>query len=397
MSLEEEIQRNINEIKTFSYSMSLGELANIYNDDEIDIAPSYQRYFRWSIKQKSDLIESILLGIPIPPVFVAQENDGKWNVIDGLQRVSTILEFMGELRVPADFEFANEVDEDVEEENEEESVDLDPANEEGQTAAVESPDVQMKKLTQSKLIGTKYLSSLQDVTWASLHPNLRRKFKRGKLDIIIIDSTENPKAKYEMFQRLNTNISELKPQEIRNCLMAMIRSSYLDTINTVTNNAVFKRIIKLTKKQLQEQFDKELVVRYFVSRYINTTNIDSNVNIRDYFTDELINMMEDNTSDIKKYGEELLRSIQILEDVVGDEVFKKSNVKFSHAMYEALITGLSQNIDYWETKKEELSSKIEIITSHQQFSEATKKGQRAITRFKMLTELSKEIYETEQS
>jgi len=389
MTLAEEIQRNINEIKTDSYSMSIGELANIYNEDEIDISPAYQRYFRWDIKQKSDLIESIILGIPIPPIFVAQENDGKWNVIDGLQRISTILEFMGELQVPEDFEFAVEEDE---EESEEETED--GTSEGEQASGSESTEVRMKKLPQSKLIGTKYLPSLEGVDWGSLNPDIRRKIKRGKLDIIIIDSTENPKAKYEMFQRLNTNISELKPQEIRNCLMAMIRSSYLDIVNTVSTNVIFKKLIKLTKKQIQEQFDKELVVRYLVSRYIDTADIDSNVNIRDYFTEELINMMEDNTSDINKYGEELIKLLQILDEVSGDEVFKKSN-KFSLSMYEAIVTGLSQNIDYWETKKEELNTKIESITGHEQFTEATKKGQRAITRFKILTNLSKEMYETE--
>lgn len=390
MTLAEEIQRNINEIKTDSYSMSIGELANIYNDDEIDISPAYQRYFRWDIKQKSDLIESIILGIPIPPIFVAQENDGRWNVIDGLQRISTILEFMGELQVPEDFEFA--VEEDEEESEEEETED--GTSEGEQATGSELTEVRMKKLPQSKLIGTKYLPSLEGVDWGSLNPDIRRKIKRGKLDIIIIDSTENPKAKYEMFQRLNTNISELKPQEIRNCLMAMIRSSYLDIVNTVSTNVVFKKLIKLTKKQIQEQFDKELVVRYLVSRYIDTADIDSNVNIRDYFTEELINMMEDNTSDINKYGEELIKSLQILDEISGDEVFKKSN-KFSLSMYEAIVTGLSQNIDYWETKREELNTKIESITSYEQFTEATKKGQRAITRFKILTNLSMGMYETE--
>lgn len=394
MALEEEIQRNINEIKTDSYSMSIGELANIYNDGEIDISPSYQRYFRWSIKQKSDLIESIILGIPIPPIFVAQESDGKWNVIDGLQRISTILEFMGELRVPEDFEFS---DEDVED-SEEEAGEIDQTNEGEQVSMAESPAVQMKKLTPSRLVGTKYLPSLEGLNWASLEPNIRRKIKRGKLNIIIIDSTENPKAKYEMFQRLNTNISELKPQEIRNCLIAMIRSSYLDVIHSVTTNEVFTKIIKnkLTKKQLQEQFDKELVVRYLVSRYINTDDIDLNVNIREYFTEELVNMMEENTSDVQRLGNDLLKSLQVLEEILGIEIFKKSN-RFSVAKFEVIITGLSQNIDYWETKKDELNTIIQTISDHQQFTEATKKGQRAITRFKMLIDLSKEIYETEQS
>ena len=56
--------------------------------------------FRWEIGQKSKLIESILLGIPIPSIFVFERQDAKWELIDGLQRISTILEFMGQLKHP---------------------------------------------------------------------------------------------------------------------------------------------------------------------------------------------------------------------------------------------------------------------------------------------------------
>src|SRR5437764_14911019 len=75
--------------------MSIGELMSLYKDEELDIHPEFQRFFRWSLKQKSRLIESLLLGIPIPQIFVAQRADGVWDVVDGLQRLSTIFEFAG--------------------------------------------------------------------------------------------------------------------------------------------------------------------------------------------------------------------------------------------------------------------------------------------------------------
>lgn len=70
----------------------------LYRDGDIDIHPEFQRIFRWNSTQKSRLIESILLGIPIPPIFVSQRDDGVWDVIDGVQRLSTVLEFVGEYR-----------------------------------------------------------------------------------------------------------------------------------------------------------------------------------------------------------------------------------------------------------------------------------------------------------
>jgi hypothetical protein len=98
MSLIEEIKKESQEIATDSYFMSIGDLVSLYKEGEINIRPEFQRYFRWTTTQKYRLIESVLLGIPIPQIFVQQNDNGKWELIDGLQRVSTFLELMGELK-----------------------------------------------------------------------------------------------------------------------------------------------------------------------------------------------------------------------------------------------------------------------------------------------------------
>ena len=98
MSLQGEIDTRRRAIKTDSYAMSLGELMNLYQSRELDLHPDFQRFFRWTDEQKTKLIESILLGIPLPPVFVSQRKDGVWDVIDGLQRLSAIFQFAGILQ-----------------------------------------------------------------------------------------------------------------------------------------------------------------------------------------------------------------------------------------------------------------------------------------------------------
>ena len=75
--LQNEIDRMRKQIKTDSYPMSIGELANLYRDGDLNINPIYQRLFRWDIAQQSALIESILLGIPVPPIYVYQDGEGK--------------------------------------------------------------------------------------------------------------------------------------------------------------------------------------------------------------------------------------------------------------------------------------------------------------------------------
>jgi hypothetical protein len=82
--------------------MSVGEIMCLYRDKELVINPAFQRLFRWNESQKTRFIESLLIGIPIPPIFVMQDAGGVWELIDGLQRLSTILEFAGVLRSEGD-------------------------------------------------------------------------------------------------------------------------------------------------------------------------------------------------------------------------------------------------------------------------------------------------------
>ena len=97
-SLQSEIDKKRQEIRPDNYSMSIGEWISIYQQGEVEIHPEFQRFFRWNDYQKTRLIESIILGLPIPPIFVSQREDGVWDVVDGLQRLSTIYQFVGILK-----------------------------------------------------------------------------------------------------------------------------------------------------------------------------------------------------------------------------------------------------------------------------------------------------------
>lgn len=192
MSLIEQINNKRKEIKTDGYPMSIGEWMSLYEKDELDIHPEFQRFYRWSETQKTSLIESILLGIPLPSVFVSQRPDGVWDVIDGLQRLSTIFQFIGILK-----------------------------GEDGRNVA---------PLTLQK---TKYLPDLQDIKWnneanpvKSLSKELQLLIKRSKINASIILKESDETAKYDLFQRLNTGGSELSPQEVRNCLLLMINKPF---------------------------------------------------------------------------------------------------------------------------------------------------------------------------
>ena len=164
-SLQEQIDTMSKSIKTDSYPMSIGELAALYRDGDLDISPVYQRMFRWDMEQQSALIESILLQIPIPPIYVYQSEDGKWNLIDGQQRLSTIFKFMGILKKDM-----HDVDD---EETNEDLYEREP------------------------LTRTKFLPALEGKYWEdddpekSLTDAQRRYIKRSRILIIIIDKSSD--------------------------------------------------------------------------------------------------------------------------------------------------------------------------------------------------------------
>lgn len=161
-ALVTQIQDRAKEIHTDAYPMSIGELMSIYRDGELDIHPEFQRFFRWSPLQKSKFIESLLLGIPIPSIFVSQREDGVWDVVDGVQRLSTIFEFTGVLR-----------------------------------------DKNGSQVPSSTLVATEYLPGLQGRVWEDDNrpglsfPNaLRLELKRRKLDLK--DSQEGKRSECQV-------------------------------------------------------------------------------------------------------------------------------------------------------------------------------------------------------
>jgi hypothetical protein len=96
--LEKALTDARNTLSADRMDMSFGELMNMYDDSELIIDPDFQRYFRWDLYQRTRFIESVLCGIPIPSLFMAEDQNGRWEIVDGLQRISTMLSFFGKLK-----------------------------------------------------------------------------------------------------------------------------------------------------------------------------------------------------------------------------------------------------------------------------------------------------------
>lgn len=357
MSLQDEINCKKTEIVVDSYPMSIGEVINLYKDGEIEVHPEFQRFYRWDNEQKSNLIESILLGIPIPPIFVAQRQTGKWDVIDGQQRLSTIFQFVKVLK-----------------------------------------DNNQKLIDALVLQKTKFLPSLNDVTWEnenSFLPEQRIVFKREKLNFIIIKEVgDKDEAKYELFQRLNTGGTHLSPQEIRNCLLIMINKPIYEKLIELRETDNFKNCIPLTDLQQDEQYDLEYVVRNLVYRNVKLDQIDRSRNMDSFLTDEIEKIAKDNAYDIGREKSIFIKMYETLNKLFGEDSFKKfRNGKYSGTVlisaFEAIVPGLSENISFWSKNEEALKSHIRNIYEQEAYINATRRGIRPMDRMVQLIEFSK--------
>ncbi|MED3957663.1 DUF262 domain-containing protein [Priestia aryabhattai] len=366
MTLKDEIEKKSKEIQTDSYSMSIGELINMYKEKELQVQPDFQRFFRWNDNQKTRLIESILLGIPIPPIFVAQGEGGIWDVIDGLQRLSTILEFVGVLK--------NEND------------------------VLKPPSVLGK---------TKFLPSLEGKMWNnseeaenSFTSEQRIDFKRAKLDINIIKRNSDADAKYELFQRLNTGGTALSPQEIRNCLMIMLDKGFYEWVVDLKEDENFTGCLPLTEKQASQQEYMEYVIRFLVYRYCDVSKINVQDDIGEYLTEQMIEIIENGSFDREKEGEVFKETFSYLNSLLADDIFKKFDTnkqKFGGPLligsFELLTTGISNNLDNVKTKpKEEIKEIVKGIYDGEAFAQATKPGTKPLNRFKKLFKLGGEVF-----
>ena len=89
------IDSRLKTVHTQSLDLSFNELLDMYRAEELDISPEYQRLFQWSEGARSRFVESLLLEMPVPPIYVVEEQDGKYSLIDGLQRISSYLHLRG--------------------------------------------------------------------------------------------------------------------------------------------------------------------------------------------------------------------------------------------------------------------------------------------------------------
>jgi len=316
--LTKEIEEAQRHVRTDAYQMSIGEIVHMYENEEIIVYPEFQRLFRWNIGQKSKLIESLLLGIPLPSIFVFEKENGVWELIDGLQRVSTILEFMGRLRNP--------------------------------DGGLYPP---------SALEATKYLPSLHYAVWepadnipevpknmqAPLSKAEQLAIRRGRLGIEILKRPSDEQTKYDLFQRLNAGGTQANAQELRNCIMLMINADYFRAVKSAAEGVDFRSVISVSDEQAERQRHMELAVRFLVH---SNVAYDGRLDVEEYIDEGVVQLAQSGNEG--NAVRQINRTFNLLFAAAGEDALRrfqdgKHTGKIGLVGLEGIAVGVSRNID----------------------------------------------------
>lgn len=325
-NLEDKIIEQRNTLKTDRLDMSFGELMNMFEDKDIIITPEYQRVFRWSTFQQTRFIESILLDFPIPAIFVAEDDNGKWELVDGLQRLSTVFSFFGLL------------------------TDL--------------PKKNNLELSQGDLVKKEF----EGVTINDLSLKLKITIKRAICRVEIIRWDSNEDIRYELFNRLNTGATRLSEQEIRNCIF---RSSKLYPVNLnqilkdISKETNYIELISPSAPKKESMFLEELVLRYFAFKHLQD---DIKTTVPNYLTEFMRSVSKTEILfDIEQEKIKFLEYIDFLHNNFDKSVFRPKG-NFALHLFDSLAYAIPKSYGSIHDNEKEIINKINKLLKDENYN-----------------------------
>lgn len=218
--LTSQLEQQRRKVDFDTYDISVEQLISMVQSGAIDVAPVYQRQFRWDYLKRSRLIESLFLGVPIPSLFMATNRDATWELVDGVQRISTIIQFAGNKSVRSKL-----------------SID--------------------KVLT---LEGLEKLGEFNGLLFSELPDSLKLLFLHRPMKVITLSDKSDLVVRFDLFERLNTGGVALTNQEIRACIY---RGPFNEFLETMSKTEDFQKVVRLTQRQQKDGTREECVLRFF--------------------------------------------------------------------------------------------------------------------------------------
>lgn len=268
LELDEDQRQIIWQAKDFS----IREFSSMQQDNELDLQPSYQRKYVATPALASRLIESILMDVPIPVIYLAQEKDSTYSVIDGQQRLTSFLSF-----VNGSFPNGNEF----------------------------------------RLTGLKVYKELNKKNFKELSKEQQTKIKTTTLHTIIIKKESNEDIKFEIFERLNTGSIKLNEDEIRN---TVYRGPYINLLSELENNKTFHDIVQKENAKNRMAY-RGMILRFFALS--EKTYLNYKPSMKQFCNKELRdnrNLSEDKQ---REYKDRFLHCVDLVKTVFGQNAFKR--------------------------------------------------------------------------
>ncbi|MBO8138231.1 MAG: DUF262 domain-containing protein [Desulfotomaculum sp.] len=277
-----------------SVDYSIRNLYDLEQDGDLILQPDFQRLYVWNRTKSSRLIESVLLNVPIPVVYLAEEKDGTLSVIDGQQRLSSFISYL-------------------------------------------KGEYKLNKLT--------ILSDLNGKVFSQLEPEARRRIKNTPIRCIIIKRESHEDIKFEIFERLNTGSVKLNEQELRNCVY---RGSLNNLLKELSEDKEWVNFVQLSKHDKDRMVDREMILR-FIAFYSSYHRYGSSLKrFLNKFMEENRNANEDKLNEYRKVFK---KSLLLSKTVFGDKAFKRFIIgnssdyngkweeKVNKALFDAVMVG----------------------------------------------------------
>lgn len=350
---EDEIENkepyDVSKIDIVSSTFQAEYMLKKYKLKELFLSPDYQRKFVWTSKQKSRLIESILIKIPLPIFYIDARNDDKWVVIDGLQRFTTIFEYLKD---------------------------------------------------GFRLSSMEYLTNLNGKKFSTLERKYQRRIEDLQLLCNFIRPNTPADIAFNIFQRINTLGTKLEIQEIRN---AMFRGKSTDLLIELSKSKEFINIV--TEKRMvsfsKRMEDHATILRYLAFKITNYKYYENN-NMNKFLSNAMEKMNEMNEAELISLKNDFINCMKKADILFNMEAFLKPTKKEKNTNYisKSLFESIGYTLDKYSIEdikkhKEELLFNIYEIYEDTEFilktSVATNNPPNVHYRFEKFQQIFKKI------
>jgi len=256
---------------------TIEQLLRRIDEEALNLAPEFQRQANiWTPEAKSKLIESILIRIPLPAFYIDGTNEDEWIVVDGLQRLSALKQFM-----------------------------------------IDKSDKRLK------LVGLEYLKELNNKTYDELERRYQRRILETQVTVYLIEKGTPLEVKYNIFKRINTGGVRLSNQELRHALNPGVATKFLAKLASFPE---FKRVVNLSDSKKKRMDDREFVLGFLAFYLISYKEYKDET--RDSFFSKALSKINNlSTYKIEEIEEVFKKSMIAAFDIFGNNAFRKISQK----------------------------------------------------------------------